>query len=309
MKWHAKQTPGTLITMEVTFELLQEDIRLVIADPMDIAAEVRATTATYVALKIQKEIGQHRRFKISQVMRSLNNAIEIREALDDGRGVMDSFSRCEFWIHAYTGAKGQPENHCLSRMREQCQWTKNERGIDVQQRDPYVMEEQLAKSSYYWDKFAATIGSNPEEQREPFAKHQKTQQGGKREATRDRRGPEGFKQGRPTRESNPRKDFKERPPPSTRPSRAGPGDADMRDRNSGGSLEWPNPIQQKDWTMKPTYFDGSCTWVNSSIKESRLSLKNANKCFVCKAEHTVTDCPNRASKFQAKKFCYFKNPD
>jgi hypothetical protein len=46
-------------------------------------------------------------------------------------------------------AKGLNENHWLARMREQCQWTKNELGIDVQQRDPYLMEELLANSSYY----------------------------------------------------------------------------------------------------------------------------------------------------------------
>jgi hypothetical protein len=75
MKWHSKQAPGNLISMEVIFDLLLEDIRLVIPDPMDIAAEVRATTATSVAMEIQKEIGQNRRIKISQVMRALNNAI------------------------------------------------------------------------------------------------------------------------------------------------------------------------------------------------------------------------------------------
>jgi hypothetical protein len=145
--WRSKQAPGTLITMEVIFDPLLEDIRLVIPDPMDIAAEVRATTATTVAVEIQKELGQHRRVKISQVMRALNNDIEMGEALDGGAGVMDSYSRCEFWINAFIGARGQPENHWLTRMREQCQWTKNERGIGVQQRDPYLMEEQLANSS------------------------------------------------------------------------------------------------------------------------------------------------------------------
>jgi hypothetical protein len=93
MKWHSKQAPGTLISMEVIFDLLLEDIRLVIPDPMDVAAEVRATTATSVAMEIQREIGQNRHVKISRVMRALNNAIEMREALDDGAGVMDSYSR------------------------------------------------------------------------------------------------------------------------------------------------------------------------------------------------------------------------
>jgi hypothetical protein len=40
MKWHSKLAPSTLISMEVIFELLLDDIRLVIPDPMDTAAEV-----------------------------------------------------------------------------------------------------------------------------------------------------------------------------------------------------------------------------------------------------------------------------
>jgi hypothetical protein len=59
VKWHSKQAPGTLMTMEVISDQLLEDILLVIPDPMDIAAEVRATTATSVAVEIQKELGQH----------------------------------------------------------------------------------------------------------------------------------------------------------------------------------------------------------------------------------------------------------
>jgi hypothetical protein len=157
MKWNSRQPPGTFLSMEIIFGLLLDDIRLVIPDPMDIAAEVRATTATSVALDIQKEIGPNQRVRISQVMRGLNNASEMRDAMDDRAGIFDSYSRCEFWLNTFTAPRVQAENHWLARMREQIQWTKNERGIDVQQRDPFLMEEQLAKNSFYWDKFAANL--------------------------------------------------------------------------------------------------------------------------------------------------------
>jgi hypothetical protein len=270
---------------------------------MDIAAEARATTATSVALEIKKEIGQHRRVKISQVMRALNNATEMREAVDDGAGVMDSYSRCEFWINAFTGAKGQTENHWLACMREQCQWTKNERRIDVQQRDPYLMEEQLANISYYLDKFAPSLGSKPEEQREPYTKRQKVNPGCRQEDPCDKRSSDGFKHGRPLRENAPRRDTRAGAPPRSGP-RGASSDTPMREQHSAPeSPAMPNPFSQMGWTIEPAFFEGAHIWVKGYTKDHRKELKDAKKCFVCKsASHQIRACPNLNNKYKSRTF-------
>jgi hypothetical protein len=139
------------------------------------------------------------------------------------------------------------------------------------------MEEQLANSSYYWDKFAATLGSKPEEQRDPYAKHQKVNPRRRQEDPRDKRSNDGFRHGRPLHENAPRRDTRAGAPPRSGPSRklaplvttssySGLSDTPMREQHSAPeSLAMPNPFNQKGWTIKPAFFEGAHIWVEGSM--------------------------------------------
>jgi hypothetical protein len=102
MNWTSLQPKVTLCRKDNIFELLAEQCKLVELDVMDIAAEVRATTAYTVSLAVQREVGPHGKCSIQQVMRGLTNAIAMRDALDNGRGKFNLFSRCQFLLDAFT---------------------------------------------------------------------------------------------------------------------------------------------------------------------------------------------------------------
>jgi hypothetical protein len=115
--WTAKNK--RVCRMEMIFSLLTDQCKLVELDVMDIAAEVDATTAYTVALAIQREVGPSGKVAIQQVMKGLNNAIAMRDALLHGDGKFDLISRCRFLLAAFTPPDGVAGRECLIKMREQ----------------------------------------------------------------------------------------------------------------------------------------------------------------------------------------------
>jgi hypothetical protein len=156
MKWTNKNS-GTPCTMEKIFQLLAEQCKLVELDVMDIAAEVQATTAHTVSLAIQREIGPNVAVTIPQVMKGLNNAIDMRDALLGGRRKYDLISRCQFLLAAFTPPEGIPGREWMIKMREQARYTPDDNNLRKCQMDPERMIEQLTAWSDWWDKFAKTL--------------------------------------------------------------------------------------------------------------------------------------------------------
>jgi hypothetical protein len=157
MKWTNIQPVGTLCPQEKILSLLAEQCKLVELDVMDIAAEVRATTAVTVAHAIQREVGPNGKVAIQQVMKGLTNAISMRDAFINGEGKFDLISKCLLLLNAFTPPEGRAGREWIIKMREHARFTPDDNNLRKCQMDPERMIEQLTACSDWWDKFAKNL--------------------------------------------------------------------------------------------------------------------------------------------------------
>jgi hypothetical protein len=310
--WTNLQTPETLCPMETIFSILADQCKLVELDAIDIAAEVRGTTAVTVSYAVQREVGPNGKVAIQQVMKGLNNAISMRDQLLNGEGKFDLISKCQFLLDAFTPPDGLAGREWIIKMRELARYTPDENNLRKCQMDPDKMIEQLTACGDLWDKFARTLTGQGKRGAEetPFQQQGKKPKGGGGGGSGYGASGSGYGNGGASSGGRQAK------PEGRRPGNRGGGSNEGAPRRDNTPAPFSkveqflgqeaNPFKKK-WHTSPTFVPQHSIWVLDSSPMKRKELSEQGRCFVSKDKgHLGRDCPRMERMFSEKKACYYK---